>query len=38
VHYLTARNDLADLERRDLLHSRRVNKLKRYYPSNKLIK
>lgn len=37
VHYLTARTDLADLERRDLLHSRRVNKLKRYYPSNKLM-
>lgn len=37
VHYLTARTDLADLERRDLLHSRRVNKLKRYYPSSTLL-
>jgi Fic family protein len=37
VHYLTARADLADLERRDLMQSRRVQKHKRYYPSSALL-
>jgi Fic family protein len=38
VHYLTARSDLADLEQRGLLRSRRVQKVKRYYPSDALLK
>lgn len=38
VHYLTARSDLADLEARGLLQSRRVKKVKRYYPSEQLQK
>jgi Fic family protein len=38
VHYLTARSDLADLEQRGLLKSRRVQKIKRYYPSDALMK
>lgn len=37
VHYHTARADLADLEQRGLLQSRRVNKIKRYYPSPSLL-
>jgi Fic family protein len=38
VHYMTARSDLADLEARDLMQSRRVKKVKRYYPSETLLK
>ncbi len=32
VHYMTARSDLAELEQRGLVVSRRVRKVKRYYP------
>jgi Fic family protein len=38
VHYMTARSDLAQLEELGLLHSRRVKKVKRYYPSETLLK
>jgi Fic family protein len=37
VHYMTARSDLADLERRGLLVHRKIGKTKRYYPSQKLL-
>jgi Fic family protein len=37
VHYMTARNDLKDLEQRGLLFSRRFNKTKRYFPSKSLM-
>lgn len=37
VHYMTARADLADLEDRGLLQSRRQKTIKRYYPSPKLL-
>lgn len=37
VHYLTARSDLADLEARGLMSSRRVHKVKRYYPTPGLL-
>lgn len=37
VHYHTARTDLAGLESRNLLVSRRFNKTKRYYPSPQLM-
>ena len=36
VHYMTARSDLANLEARGLLESRRVQKKKRYYLSQTL--
>jgi Fic family protein len=38
VHYMTARSDLAGLEQRGLLESRRVKKTKRYYPAKKLLR
>jgi Fic family protein len=38
VHYLTARTDLARLEKLGLLQSRRQKTTKRYYPSPKLLK
>jgi Fic family protein len=38
VHYMTARSDLADLEQRGLLQSRRLQKIKRYYASPSLLK
>jgi Fic family protein len=37
IHYMTARSDLADLERRGLMQSRRVHKIKRYYPAPELL-
>lgn len=37
VHYLTARSDLAQLEQRGLLVSKRVRTVKRYYPSPGLL-
>jgi Fic family protein len=37
VHYMTSRTDLADLEQRGLLASRRVQKVKRYYPTPALL-
>jgi Fic family protein len=37
IHYMTSRNDLADLEQRGFLVSRRVQKVKRYYPTPSLI-
>lgn len=38
VHYMTARSDLADLQRRGLLRSRTISKKKRYYPSDDLMR
>jgi Fic family protein len=38
VHYMTARSDLAELERLGLMGSTRVRKVKRYYPSPRLLK
>lgn len=35
---MTARNDLAELERFGLLQSQRVRKVKRYHPAPKLLK
>lgn len=37
VHYMTARSDLADLEARGFMVSRRVRKVKRYYPTAGLL-
>jgi Fic family protein len=37
VHYMTARSDLADLEQRGFLVSKRVQKVKRYYPTPSLL-
>jgi Fic family protein len=37
VHYMTSRSDLSDLERRGFLTSRRVQTIKRYYPTASLL-
>lgn len=37
IHYMTARSDLTDLEERGFLVSRRVQKVKRYYPAPSLL-
>jgi Fic family protein len=37
VHYMTARNDLAELETLGLMLSKRVRKVKRYYPAQALL-